>query len=253
MKKYLLAILGCAAPLVTTTGFAVSIDMSLFSGGLSVLDSLLLAAIGLTLIGALLLCIALLKPEKARPARLEEPEPEAEPAPEETAEAAPAAESETTEAAEAADSETADSESPEADEVSEEPAPEAEAAPETPEVPDAPADSQEADSLEAEPAPEENGSYPRLTFTGVNNSDFKMLELRDKASIGRRSSNDLVFSDAAISGIHCSVSLEDGKVYLQDENSTNGTFLNGNRVFEKTEIHKGDILTLGQQEYRIGL
>ncbi len=50
-------------------------------------------------------------------------------------------------------------------------------------------------------------------------------------SIGRNNSNDVVIKDSFVSGTHCSITLDEkGKFYLQDLGSSNGTFVNGNRV-----------------------
>ena len=45
-----------------------------------------------------------------------------------------------------------------------------------------------------------------------------------KLSIGRNSHNTVCISDGSISGSHCVLYYEGGKLYLMDQNSTNGTF-----------------------------
>jgi pSer/pThr/pTyr-binding forkhead associated (FHA) protein len=64
--------------------------------------------------------------------------------------------------------------------------------------------------------------------------------------IGRRSDNDIVLSSSSISGYHAEIFVnEDGVVFLTDLNSTNGTYINGNRVHGHTLLKRGDILKLG--------
>ncbi|MEE1013724.1 MAG: FHA domain-containing protein [Clostridia bacterium] len=243
MKKVLTALLG-AVPVLMMSAFALTVDLNLFSGGLSVLDSLLLIGIGLALIGVLLLCIAFLKPVKVVP----EEEPVAEPAAdieEEAVEEEPSVEQaeESVDETNAEVSEEPETEAPEEAATAGE-AEETEAVEE--EVPVTP----EADEVAEEVAEK---VYPTLTLTGINNGEFMILPLKESVSLGRRPANDLVFSDTTISGVHCGITVEEDKVYLCDKDSTNGTFVNAKRISEKTELHKGDVLALGQLEFRVGL
>ena len=237
MRKKLLCALMGAMPMLMASAFAVTIDLDLLGGGLSVLDGLFLIGVGLVLLGILVLCIAFFKPVKQDEEEEEDvsqfldaivPEEEVE---------EPFAEDET----DFAEEETSES----AEEIPEE---DAEAEEELEE---------ELQISEAEEEPEkeqeEEKVYPTLTFTGLNNGEFKILPLKELVTLGRRLENDLIFSDTTISGIHCEITVEEDKIYLADRDSTNGTFLNGIRITEKTEIHKGDILALGQMELRIGI
>ena len=262
MKKYVFALLCCLTPSVMMTGFAISNDQSQFKGGLTILHSQVLCAMGLTLIGILFLCIAFLKPEKPLPAEeaeaLEEPE---------EADAMPAAEQADGEADEELEEADMDAEPDRTDasDAQSEPRTGEEAEPseadtpdeveiaEAPETGEDAAEDQAVPEPDADAEPEEEKNYPKLTLTGINNSEFKVLPLKDEVTIGRRRTNDLVLADSTISGVHCAITVEDERVYIQDRNSTNGTFLNAKRVFDKTELSKGDVLALGHQEFRIGL
>ena len=106
------------------------------------------------------------------------------------------------------------------------------------------------DKTEEEPA--NDIIHIKLTLTGVNNGDYKIAPLRDRTTFGRRKTNDVIFSDISVSGEHGVITVEKNKIYVTDNDSTNGTYINGERIREKTEIHQGDIITLGQMEYRIG-
>lgn len=63
--------------------------------------------------------------------------------------------------------------------------------------------------------------------------------------------NDLVYpeSNRTISGAHCQLLMENGTLYLQDLNSTNGTWYQSRRLnpFQKIPIHEGDTFELGQR------
>lgn len=70
------------------------------------------------------------------------------------------------------------------------------------------------------------------------------------ATIGRSSSADIRVDDPKISGIHCQVSLENGKLILMDMGSTNGTMLAGTgKISPKTKVPlaNGSIFWLGEK------
>lgn len=51
--------------------------------------------------------------------------------------------------------------------------------------------------------------------------------------------------ESTISTKHCTITYENGKFTLQDEKSTNGTFLNGKRITSVVPLKDGDDITLG--------
>ena len=54
-------------------------------------------------------------------------------------------------------------------------------------------------------------------------------ELKESVTIGRGPANDLTFESNTVSREHAAISLRDGRWYLEDRGSYNGTFLNGTR------------------------
>ena len=72
-------------------------------------------------------------------------------------------------------------------------------------------------------------------------------------TIGRRAGNTLVFpNDAYISGRHAEITTDATGTYLTDTGSTNGTFVNGQRLVidERQLLLEGDEVQLGQTRYR---
>ena len=104
----------------------------------------------------------------------------------------------------------------------------------------------------APPEPEKTAPKARVSFTGQNNSDVKFVEFSKSATIGRRNTNDLIISDKAVSGNHCELTFVDGKVYIEDMNSTNGTFIDGERISRK-ELKNGDIIILGKMSFKVNI
>ena len=68
---------------------------------------------------------------------------------------------------------------------------------------------------------------------------------RDRLSVGRDPGNDVVLSAPGVSRRHCSLSRDEGLVFIEDHGSRNGTFLNGGRVERRGALCSGDILEIG--------
>jgi predicted component of type VI protein secretion system len=69
--------------------------------------------------------------------------------------------------------------------------------------------------------------------------------------IGRGSTNDCVLNFAFVSRQHCQFVLRDGKVFLQDLESYNGTFVNGRRITQPVAVHSGDEIGVGPLCFRV--
>lgn len=75
--------------------------------------------------------------------------------------------------------------------------------------------------------------------------EFEFESTHEVISIGRRSDNDVAIPNLSISGKHARICLEDGKAFLEDLNSTNGTYVNG-EVVKRRSVHSGDDIILGK-------
>ena len=75
-------------------------------------------------------------------------------------------------------------------------------------------------------AVETNQSMPRLVLSldGVVLREVNLT--KDRTTIGRRSHNDLVIDNLAVSGEHAVMIMSGNDVYLEDLGSTNGTTVN---------------------------
>jgi pSer/pThr/pTyr-binding forkhead associated (FHA) protein len=74
-------------------------------------------------------------------------------------------------------------------------------------------------------------------------------ELGDSVSIGRDTTNDLVLESAAVSREHASVTFQDGRWFVEDRGSFNGTYLNGTRVVPGTPLplRHADRISIGAE------
>src|SRR5512147_759785 len=69
----------------------------------------------------------------------------------------------------------------------------------------------------------------------------------DQMTIGRDSTNEIVINDAEVSRRHSRLMFQGGKYVLEDLGSTNGTFVNGQRLAGPVVLKPGDIVSLGEQ------
>lgn len=84
----------------------------------------------------------------------------------------------------------------------------------------------------------------RLKFKDVTISDYR-LEQGQSLTIGRRTANDVVIDNLAVSGSHAKIdSLEEGFL-LTDLQSKNGTFVNGKRITSHW-LKNWDVITVGK-------
>jgi pSer/pThr/pTyr-binding forkhead associated (FHA) protein len=99
--------------------------------------------------------------------------------------------------------------------------------------------------------PIENNNYLKL----INRKDtlpFKIKEvynLDGSVTVGRGSDNDIVIKDPYISNKHIKIALDESEYFLEDLDSANGTYLNGDRVLDVVKLKNGDRIKFGQLEF----
>jgi len=69
-------------------------------------------------------------------------------------------------------------------------------------------------------------------------------------TIGRNADNAVEIDDDFVSGSHAEVFFEQGTWWIQDLNSTNGTYLNNQRVGNRVRLTDGDIVQFGRVRFR---
>ncbi len=70
-------------------------------------------------------------------------------------------------------------------------------------------------------------------------------------SLGRSSRSDVVLkSDDYVSGEHARITRHGGLLYVEDNGSTNGTFVNGRKTVGATPLRSGDTVRVGSTTFR---
>jgi hypothetical protein len=76
-----------------------------------------------------------------------------------------------------------------------------------------------------------------------------VLPVRSEVLIGRIHACDLVIADPTVSTRHAFLGHVEGRWFLRDLGTTNGTFVNGARVIDEIEVAPGDELGIGSSSF----
>ena len=90
------------------------------------------------------------------------------------------------------------------------------------------------------------GQYQLTMRSGPNPGTVYALE-GDLIGIGRDSSNEIPVNDAEVSRRHSRLTFQGGKYVLEDMGSTNGTYVNGQRLTGPRVLKSGEVISLGEQ------
>jgi len=82
-----------------------------------------------------------------------------------------------------------------------------------------------------------------VSLDGVVVKDVQLT--KDRTTLGRRPYNDFVIDNLAVSGEHAVMQMSGVDVFLEDLNSTNGTYVNG-KAIKRQQLHNGDTIEIGK-------
>jgi len=72
---------------------------------------------------------------------------------------------------------------------------------------------------------------------------------KDKTTLGRRPYNDIVIDNLAVSGEHAVMQMVGADVFIEDLNSTNGTYINGKAIKKQLLAHN-DTVEIGKYKIK---
>ncbi len=72
---------------------------------------------------------------------------------------------------------------------------------------------------------------------------------KDKTTLGRRPYNDIVIDNLAVSGEHAVLQMVGADVFIEDLNSTNGTYING-KAIKKQLLANNDVVEVGKYKIK---
>ncbi|HEY7700418.1 MAG TPA: FHA domain-containing protein, partial [Vicinamibacteria bacterium] len=91
---------------------------------------------------------------------------------------------------------------------------------------------------------------PELYVKPLHGEPYRFALEKDVVTIGRSKKNDLVLADQWLSRIHAEIRRENGRHYIRDMESRNGTYVNGMKLSQRVPLQNGDVVTLGDQQIR---
>lgn len=77
-----------------------------------------------------------------------------------------------------------------------------------------------------------------------------VFTLQAVTSLGRKASNTIILEDDFVSSEHTLISWRDGRPWVEDVASTNGTFLNDAEVNRPAPLSEGDIVGVGGVRFK---
>ncbi len=88
---------------------------------------------------------------------------------------------------------------------------------------------------------------PRLIVRRDGGAQDEVVLAKSQTTIGRLATNDIRLEDGAVSSRHALLVARAGVFEIVDQNSTNGTYLNGERC-ARGILHDGDVIRIGRYE-----
>lgn len=102
-----------------------------------------------------------------------------------------------------------------------------------------------------------DANYSELGLEVLNPGDNENLKrgsvvpIRGVISLGRKEDNTIVLTDQYISGYHAKIFIKNRDCILEDLDSTNGTLLNGSRIYGRVKLEEEDEITMGSLTFKV--
>ncbi len=97
----------------------------------------------------------------------------------------------------------------------------------------------------------DGNAYLKL-INRIDSLPFKIKDhytIEDLLTLGRNGDNNIVLKDPFVSKHHLQIVEDEEEFFLEDLNSANGTFLNGDKIVDIIKLKNGDKLTIGNIEF----
>src|SRR5271170_5337456 len=89
-----------------------------------------------------------------------------------------------------------------------------------------------------------------VTVAGPDKGHVFPLSEEFNVLLGRSRHTITRLSDLSVSRVHCEVEVKGKRIFVTDQDSGGGTFVNGKRITE-TELRVGDIVKIGETQLRV--
>ena len=89
--------------------------------------------------------------------------------------------------------------------------------------------------------------------TGVNSTleQGAVVPIRGIITLGRKAENTIVLTEPFVSGNHARIYAKNNNLYVEDLNSTNGVYVNNERIEEKYKLIADDEVKIGSAIFKV--
>ncbi|MGL4450918.1 MAG: FHA domain-containing protein [Sarcina sp.] len=101
---------------------------------------------------------------------------------------------------------------------------------------------------------EEKRSYGLQVVATMTEGRLKVgtvIPMKNITTLGRKEDNSIILNDKFVSSNHARIYVKDNNIILEDLNSTNGTFVNEQKVSGKIRVGINDSIRLGSTIFKI--
>lgn len=78
-----------------------------------------------------------------------------------------------------------------------------------------------------------------------------VIPVKGTVTLGRKEENSIVLKDLHVSGNHARLLIINNLLYIEDLSSTNGTFVNENRISGKAKLFSKDMVRIGTTIFKV--
>lgn len=86
---------------------------------------------------------------------------------------------------------------------------------------------------------------------GANVKKGSVIPVKTTITLGRKEENSIVMTDPHVSGNHARLVIKNNILYVEDLNSTNGTFVNGKKIDGRVKLFGSDEVKIGTTTFKV--
>lgn len=89
--------------------------------------------------------------------------------------------------------------------------------------------------------------------TGVNSTleQGSVVPIRGVTTLGRKPENTIILTEPFVSGNHARLYIKNNSLYVEDLNSTNGVYVNNDKINEKFKLIADDEIKIGSAIFKV--
>lgn len=101
------------------------------------------------------------------------------------------------------------------------------------------------------PVRKKHGLEVMLSGNNIPLKQGSIIPISGDVTIGRKEDNSVALPDQHVSGHHAILTIQNDVLYIEDLNSTNGTFINDKKINGKVKLFSRDEVRIGTTKFRV--